>query len=345
MIVAVAFKMMKVPSRFVAVRERRVRDLDEFLEALEEVRRSATYSVGWIDALAKGASSAAVSSRAPSRRRLEEGERYREARRRRVPFDFPAMALNPLSIGLFNAWHWRARRHGSGRVASPLTASSIPSMRSATGTVSMGDKASISSSVCCRKQTSRKALRVLLETCVGSRAASFLGVLKTMGQEGTGMISFGGRGHTLALDFPARAGIDDLLTRLERMVLDNGGRIYAAKDSHLSAAGFAAMYPSLAQFRSVLAEVDPEQAHDLRSRPPPRYSGRRAMSERPLWLVLGASSSVARAFARLVAERGGDLILAGRDIADIERTAADARIRGAARVDVRAFDAIDRARP
>jgi decaprenylphospho-beta-D-erythro-pentofuranosid-2-ulose 2-reductase len=67
------------------------------------------------------------------------------------------------------------------------------------------------------------------------------------------------------------------------------------------------------------------------------------MSERPLWLVLGASSSVARAFARLLAERGGDLILAGRDIADIERTAADARIRGAARVDVRTFDAIDRA--
>jgi decaprenylphospho-beta-D-erythro-pentofuranosid-2-ulose 2-reductase len=67
------------------------------------------------------------------------------------------------------------------------------------------------------------------------------------------------------------------------------------------------------------------------------------VSERPLWLVLGASSSVARAFARLVAERGGDLILAGRDMRDIERIAADARIRGAIRVDVRAFDALDRA--
>ena len=67
------------------------------------------------------------------------------------------------------------------------------------------------------------------------------------------------------------------------------------------------------------------------------------MSDRPLWLVLGASSSVARAFARLVAEQGGDLILAGRDIRDIERIAADARIRGAVRADVRLFDAIDRA--
>ncbi len=67
------------------------------------------------------------------------------------------------------------------------------------------------------------------------------------------------------------------------------------------------------------------------------------MSQRPLWLVLGASSSVARAFARQAAESGADLILAGRDIRDIDRVAADARIRGGGRVDVRAFDAIDRA--
>ena len=66
------------------------------------------------------------------------------------------------------------------------------------------------------------------------------------------------------------------------------------------------------------------------------------MSERPLWLVLGGSSSVARSFARVAAEAGADLILAGRDIADIDRIAADARIRGGGRVDVRPFDAIDR---
>ena len=106
--------------------------------------------------------------------------------------------------------------------------------------------------------TSRQALRSLLETCVGSRAASFLGVLKTMGQDGTGLLSFGGRGHTLALDFPARPGIDDLLIRLERVVLDHGGRMYLAKDARMSAAGFAAMYPRLPEFRAILAEVDPD---------------------------------------------------------------------------------------
>src|SRR5262249_16883401 len=85
-------------------------------------------------------------------------------------------------------------------------------------------------------------------------------------------------------------------------------------------------------------------AHDLRPGPTPSNSWRSAMSERPLWLVLGASSSVAKAFARRAAEGGADLILAGRDIGDIDRTAADARIRGGGGVRVRAFDGIDRAR-
>jgi decaprenylphospho-beta-D-ribofuranose 2-oxidase len=105
--------------------------------------------------------------------------------------------------------------------------------------------------------SSRDGLRDILEACAAARAASFLAVLKTMGQPGSGLLSFGGHGHTLALDFPARPGIDELLARLERLVLDRGGLIYPAKDSRLSAAGFAAMYPRLREFRQILGEVDP----------------------------------------------------------------------------------------
>jgi short-subunit dehydrogenase len=59
------------------------------------------------------------------------------------------------------------------------------------------------------------------------------------------------------------------------------------------------------------------------------------------WLVVGASSAVARAFARLVAEQGADVILAGRDLEDMERNAADLRVRGRGKVDVLSFDALD----
>lgn len=57
------------------------------------------------------------------------------------------------------------------------------------------------------------------------------------------------------------------------------------------------------------------------------------------WLVLGASSSVARAFARVAAEDGADIILAGRDTEDLKRTAADVALRTGKKVDTLAFDA------
>jgi decaprenylphospho-beta-D-erythro-pentofuranosid-2-ulose 2-reductase len=61
------------------------------------------------------------------------------------------------------------------------------------------------------------------------------------------------------------------------------------------------------------------------------------------WVVLGASSAIARAFARLVAARGAAVILAGRDRDDLEALAQDLRVRGAAQADVLFFDAVDSA--
>ena len=47
------------------------------------------------------------------------------------------------------------------------------------------------------------------------------------------------------------------------------------------------------------------------------------------WIILGASSAMARAFARDLAGEGHHLVLCGRDMDDLERNAADAGLRGA----------------
>ena len=59
------------------------------------------------------------------------------------------------------------------------------------------------------------------------------------------------------MDFPNRPDTPDLLHRLDRIVLDHGGRVYLAKDSALTPEAFAEMYPRLGELRRVLAEVDP----------------------------------------------------------------------------------------
>ncbi len=57
------------------------------------------------------------------------------------------------------------------------------------------------------------------------------------------------------------------------------------------------------------------------------------------WLILGASSAMARAFARALADRGARLLLAGRDAEDLAALAADCRFRGAASAEPVAWDA------
>ena len=59
------------------------------------------------------------------------------------------------------------------------------------------------------------------------------------------------------------------------------------------------------------------------------------------WLILGGSSSVARAFAFEVAQNGAAVMLAGRDTEDLERTAADLKVRTGAEASALAFDATD----
>ena len=57
------------------------------------------------------------------------------------------------------------------------------------------------------------------------------------------------------------------------------------------------------------------------------------------WVILGASSAIARAFARVAAADGADILLAGRDRGDLEASAADLRARFGRRVEIAEFDA------
>jgi short-subunit dehydrogenase len=61
------------------------------------------------------------------------------------------------------------------------------------------------------------------------------------------------------------------------------------------------------------------------------------------WLILGASSAMARATARLLAAQGAALILAGRDREDLDVLAADCAFRGARMAEAMPFDARDAA--
>jgi len=67
------------------------------------------------------------------------------------------------------------------------------------------------------------------------------------------------------------------------------------------------------------------------------------MSGGQTWFILGASSAIARAFAREAAARGADVVLAGRDDDDLRRTAADISVAYSVSARTATFDALDHA--
>lgn len=256
-IAAVCLRLVPVPSNALLVRRRRIADLDGFLAGFEAAA-GATWSVGWIDALATGGSlgRGILETAEPSAEPIASAP----AKPRRFPVDAPGWLLNGLSVRAFNALYWRQAPEGEGQEVRQPYARFLYPLDAIDGWNRMYGKRGFRQFQCVLPfEGGKPALRRLLETIAAAGAASFLAVLKVMGRQGRGMLSFGMPGYSLALDIPAKPGSEALFATLERITREAGGRIYLAKDSLLSAAGFAAMYPEAVAFRAVRDRVDPER--------------------------------------------------------------------------------------
>ena len=259
-ILNVCFRLRPVASSSVVVRERRMPDLDAFMAGLAEARETAGYSVGWIDGMARGGElgrgilETAETADADAAAAGTAGKKARA-----VPVDLPGFVLNPFSINLFNQAYYR-RVPAEGRTRTlPVRQFFYPLDAIHHWNRIYGKRGFYQFQSVIPDAEAAAGMRKLLEAISDARAGSFLAVLKTLGGEGRGHLSFPMRGYTLALDFPRRDGVEELLARLAAISLDHGGRVYLAKDAVLDAESFARMYPKLGEFRDVLDSIDPER--------------------------------------------------------------------------------------
>ena len=251
-----AVALLPAPATAMRVVERPVADLDAHLAALFAAREASTFSVGWIDALASGASL--------GRGILETAEFAPGAtppapgRALRVPVDAPGFALNPWSVRLFNRFYAR-RIPAAGRESiRRFDAFLYPLDAIAEWNRIYGKRGFYQFQGVVPDAEAPRALRRMLEAIAAGGRASFLAVIKTLGGEGRGMLSFPMRGVTLALDFPRVAGVEALIDALNRLTLEHGGRVYLAKDALLTADLFRQMYPRAGEFAALLERIDPD---------------------------------------------------------------------------------------
>lgn len=94
------------------------------------------------------------------------------------------------------------------------------------------------------KQNAKKTIGTMIKAIKDKKASSFLAVLKTYGDlKSPGLLSFPLAGVSLALDFPQNFVNHSLFEYLDDLVHEAGGRLYPAKDAHMSAVHFQQAYP------------------------------------------------------------------------------------------------------
>lgn len=253
-ILSAEIQMLPCKGDVMMVTERRVTGFDEFLTLLDG--SVSPYTVGWIDATAKGTSL--------GRGILEEGETGyglvpSPAKSKSVPFNAPRFALSAPIVKMFNwLYYKRVPEHGRTSV-KPISDFFFPLDRIRDWNRLYG-KDGFHQFQCVVPLEKATQLRDILNLIANSGLASPLAVLKRMGEGRGGYLSFPMEGYTLAVDFPNTEAARVLVPRLEAMAVEAGGRIYFAKDSLSKGQSIGEMYPEHGNWRKAVEKADPAGA-------------------------------------------------------------------------------------
>jgi FAD/FMN-containing dehydrogenase len=262
-ILSARIKLRPVTSAWMLVDYQKATNLEDALGRMTESDIRYQYSVAWIDCLATsrhmGRAVLMRGNHAPANE-LPAGIRdpLAESPRRRwtLPFDFPSLALNSLTVRAFNSFCYSLHRNAVHQLVD-LDKFFYPLDAIHHWNRLYGRRGFVQYQVALPLEGGLEGLREVLTRLAMSRRGSFLAVLKRFGKSNPGLLSFPIQGYTLALDLPVAGGLIPLLHELDGVVLNYGGRIYLAKDAVLTSQTFAAMYPKLEQFRAIKTRLDP----------------------------------------------------------------------------------------
>ena len=223
------------------------RNLDEFFALADGSEAGWEQTVSWVDCLSgigRGLFFRANLADIPDRG-------ARSGRRpTRVPFVPPVSLVNALSLRSFNEAYFLLNRLKAGHAIAHFEKYTYPLDNLHDWNRVYGPRGFYQYQSVVPREGGQGAVHAMLEAIKASGQGSFLAVLKTFGaRAGVGMMSFPRPGVTLALDFPNRGEVTHrLFKRLDAIVRDAGGRIYAAKDARMPRALFESGYPRLAEF-------------------------------------------------------------------------------------------------
>jgi len=261
-IVEATFRLIPIKSTMIQQRSIKFSCLQDYFAKEESVLNKYDYIVSWLDCASSGKNF--------GRGILMAGNHAASVQRDvgvsghaklDVPFYFPNFTLNRLTVNAFNHLYYNKSLASVSDAVISYSPFFYPLDAIENWNRIYGKRGFYQYQFVVPLQA-KPALERVLRRVVESGSASFLAVLKRFGSISSGgYMSFPAEGYTLAMDFANNGQKTlELLNELDAIVMNLGGRIYAAKDARMSAQTFKSSYPGLPTF---LSYIDPHFSSDF----------------------------------------------------------------------------------
>jgi FAD/FMN-containing dehydrogenase len=263
MILNATFRLRRIESAYIMEESVRAENLGEIMDCFE-ASGDWTYSVAWIDCLAKGDSMGrsimmrgehAAPDQLTNATHRQKPFSTKKGLQLDIPVNFPNFALNHWTMQAFNFAYYNKCRPGTHRRIVDYNGFFYPLDAISNWNRIYGKRGFTQYQFVIPREAGREGMATILKRITESGLGSFLAVLKLFGEQES-FISFPMEGYTLALDFPISHKAFDLFKELDVMVADYGGRLYLAKDSRMDAAMFEKTYPNADAFRQAITMLN-----------------------------------------------------------------------------------------
>ncbi len=265
-IISARIRLRKIDTTYFTQKSIAIKNLDHLLEEFERTDAQYSYSVAWIDALARGqqlgkgvliVGNKATTSDLPASLR-QAPLKTTPGSKLNLPLYLPDFALNAVTVKGLNAVLYQMQKRGSG--LSHYESFFYPLDVIDHWNRGYGHRGFIQYQFVVPLAKGPENIRHILQLIANSGCLPFLNVLKKFGASAGKMLSFPMEGYTFAIDFPITKMLKPFTRQLDEEVLKAGGRIYLGKDAFLSEAHFKAMYPEHIAWLEVKKKYD---AHNL----------------------------------------------------------------------------------
>jgi len=254
-ILQATFTLKKIETSYITQKALKAKNLDIIMDYFS-ANEQYTYSVAWIDCLAKGKdlgksilmlgehSTMAELNSDKQKNPLNVNDNTRIS----IPFYFPSFTLNKWTINAFNFLYYH-KQFAEEQVSQIHYEPFFYPLDAVLHWNKIYGKSGFTQyQFVLPMEGSRQGLKDILTAIADSGEGSFLAVLKLFGEaDNEAVMSFPSRGYTLALDFKISPKVFRLLDKLDDIVLHHGGRLYLAKDVRMSKDFFHKTYQKIVQ--------------------------------------------------------------------------------------------------